>query len=381
MDNNEILIMPRHTAFVKFIDVPSLDEDEIGKMAEFQALKEIPQSKESLVISYRNLGSYKPGYASLMLAMIDKSAVQEKIEEGNARGAETSCVMLYSELIYLYLLKKNILNQDKVSFVVHIGKDDSEIMIVNKGRPVFSRGFESNERFLEEIVRSLSAYRREKDNPPISNVIAVYPVDASIENAAAYIKSHFTVPVDFYEYSENFKEVWPLAKIDLVPREISDNDRKTKKRQESILTYSLIAASVILFFAFLSFKIYEKKNILGIISVSAGRMQGDMEKLDKLLKKVDIIKKYREEGALISGILQGSYGLAPGEVSISGVKYDGKKILFYKGSSKDMKGVLSFVKSLESSKYFKKAEVDYAAKKKSGGGNFTDFSIKCEIKP
>lgn len=379
MAKENILVIPRCMVFVKFIDVPSLDEDEIGKMAEFQAVKEVPQTKESLVISYRNLGSYKPGYSSLMLAMVDKNTVQEKIEEENARGAEVSYVRLYSELIYLYLLKKGILSRDKVSFIVHIGKDDSEIMIVNKGRPIFSRGFKSGERFLEEIGRSLSAYNREKDNPRIDNIIAAHHVNVGIENVASYIKNLFTVPVDFYEYSDDLKEMGLLAKIDLVPTEITNRDRKIKKMQESILTYSLAAFSVILLFAFLSFRIYEKRNMLGIISTTTGKMQAGAEKLETLLKKIEVVKKHRNEGNFIIEVFQNSYRLTPGGTSISAVHYDGKANIIYKGSSRDMEGVLAFVKNLKGSKYFKKAEVDYAAKKKAGGEDFTDFSIKCEI--
>ena len=96
-----ILIIPRHAVTVRFVDVPSLDDNEIKQMVEFQAIKEIPYPKEDMVISCRNLGSFKDGFSSIMLVIARKEMISEKMREAENRGVSVENIRLFSELLYL----------------------------------------------------------------------------------------------------------------------------------------------------------------------------------------------------------------------------------------------------------------------------------------
>ena len=377
--DRKVLVIPRHLVFLKFIDVPSLEDSEIEKMAEYQALKEIPHPKEEVVISYRNLGSFKNGFSSLMLAVAGKDMIQKRIQGLQSSGAKVEGIRLHSELLYLYLLKKGIIVSDKVSFIVYIGVEDSEVMIVNRGRIVFSRGFKNNEKFFDEVDRSTMAYQRYKDNDAIENVIVAYPSDVDMKDVREYIKGHFSAPVTFHECSRDLTESSFSARIDLLPKEVSRRKTKLQKRQESIVTYSLLGVFIVLFFAFFSFKMYEKKKFVDILSVKIQNAQSQVRGLDVYLKKTDVVKKHIERGRFIVELLERSYLLIPSDIAISGLDYNGKDSVFYKGTSKGTQEVFALVKKLEGLKYFSKVEVKHATKKKVRGEEFTDFNIQCQL--
>lgn len=381
MDSN-ILVIPRYSVFMTFIDIPSLDESEIEKIAELQAIKETPYQKNEVVAGYRNLGSYKSGFSSVMLVIASKDMIQAKIQERSRLDIETDNIRLYTELLYLYLVKKEIVSRDKITFVVHIGREDSEIIVISGGRPVFSRGFKNSEKFLEEIDRSVLAYERNRDNLAIDDVVITYASDIDMSEAASYIEDHFAVPITFHEYkeSEDLLSSDLLPTVDLLPKEFGHKKKILQQRYQSMLTVSLIGFIALLFLTFPIFKLYERNRFLKMLSTRVEDMQSRVEKLDVCLKKTEIAKGHIDKGAFIAGLLEGLHVSVPNDISTSGLDYDGKNILFYKGTARDMPAILAFAKKLEGSEYFVKAEVKYAAKKKVKGREFTDFDIQCELK-
>jgi len=376
LSNKEILVIPRYLVTARFCDIPSLDESEIKHMAEFQAMKEIPYSKEEMVVSYRNLGSYKEGFTSLMLVIAKKSMIEEMIQNCKTKPEE---ILLYTELWFLVLLKKGVISNGSVSLIVHIGEEDSELMIVDKTRPIFSRGFKNSEKFFKEIDHSLLVYERDKKNPKITNIIVTHASNIDIEEVASRIKERFSAPVSFYEYDNELTDMNVNAEIDLLPKEISDENVRVKKKKEVFVTYALIGLIVALSIAYLSFKIHEKNVFLRELSARTDKTEAEIDRLKESRKKIDIAKKHNEQGKYIIEVLRHSHALIPSGISISGLNYDGKNNLFYRGNSKDTQAIFSFVKKLERSQYFNKVEVKHATKKKVKGEELTDFNIKCQI--
>ncbi len=372
-----MIVIPRHQVFVKFVDVPSLDESEIAKMAEFQITKEIPYPKEDLIISYRNLGSHREGFSSLMLTVITRDMIGEKISE----VAHVDSIRLYSELLYLFLLKENVVSRDKISLIIHVREEDSEIMIIDRSRLIFSRGFKDKHTFLDEIERSILAYKREKVNPEIEDIIIVRPSNVNIDDKIEKIKAQFTVPVRFHEYSQDLSLLDLGPQIDLMPKEISHERRGLAKRRESIVTYSLIGVVIVLFSTLLYSKIHQKNKIIGAISTKVEEVNARIEGLGEILKKTEAVKDHLEKGSFIIKVLEDFYLAVPQDISISGLDYDGKDNVFYKGNSRAMSTVLNYVKRLENSKCFSKVEVKYATKKKVKGKEIVDFNLRCELKP
>ena len=380
MESN-ILIIPRHLVFVRFTEIPSLDGSEIRKMAEFQALKEVPYQRDEMLFGYRNLGSHREGFSSIMLAILKREIAENMIKEKGLDGYKVEAIRLYSELLYLFLLNRKIVSPDRIELVVHIGEEASEIMVSDKTVLRFSRGFKNSDRFLEEVDQSVLNYKRNKKNPEIEHVIVVYSSGIDLSEIRQHIRDHFNVPVGFFEYQEDFTKLDLGAEIGLLPKKISERQVKARKRQERLATYSLIGFILVLSFSLLFYKIHEKKKFLGRLSAKVAQVQVRTKKLDSLFKKTEAAERHNKRGRFIIEILNQPYNLVPRDIQISTLEYDGEKKVSYKGISSDMSNILSFTKALEKSKYFSDVEVKYATKKKVKGAEVTDFNIQCRIRP
>lgn len=370
------MIIPRYLVIVRFLDVPSLDDAEIRKMIRFQAAKDIPYPENNMVISYRNLGSYMDGFSSIMLVVAKRDTIKG-IVDGPEQSPEA--IRLHSELLYLHLIEKAILSNDKVDLIVHIGKEASEIMIVDKKRPIFSRGFKNSKRFLDEIDHSILSYQRNKGNPMIDNVVVSYPPNVDIKDARPHIQKHFTIPVNFYEYSEGLGKTNLPSQINLVPEDVIQKKARGLRRKELLVTGLLAGFIALLIVSFFLFKAHQKNQILSILSGKAIEIQSDGQRLEYLSKKIDSVKDHEKKGRIIGGILENFNNLKNPDILLSGLSYDGKNTVVYKGHSENMQTVFSFTRRLERSKFFREAEVKHVTKKKIKNKEFSDFSIHCKI--
>ncbi|MDP2920765.1 MAG: PilN domain-containing protein [Candidatus Omnitrophota bacterium] len=374
MDKKDILIIPRHQVTLRFIELPSLDPSEIRDMVEFQALKELPYPKEEVITGYRNIGSYKKGFSCIMLAIVKRQFLEEIMAK---KSAKPESIRLETEILYLYLLKKNLIKQDKVTLVIDIQRDHSELLILDKTKPVFSRGLTNTEAWLEEVDRSVISYRRDRNNREIEEVFVASGLNLNIDNIKPHLKEYFTVPVNFYEYKEDMTGVDLPLEIDILPGEYMDKKLSMENTRQAVVTYFLLFVAVVMLASFFVFKSREKDEALLVISEKVEGMQGDIEQLDALLKKTEILKGQQEEGGRVVNILKECYDLTPQDITLGGLDYDPAGILYCKGMTREMSGVFNFVKALEKSKYFKKVEVKYATKKKTENQEFTDFNIAC----
>ena len=368
------LIIPRNKTALRFIELPSVDFFEIKGMAGLEAIKEFPYPKEDLIVSFRNLGSYKRGFSYILLVIAKKQHVEEMLAE---KGTVPDSVRLETELLYLYLLTKGIIKQDKVSLVINIEIDRSEIMILDGLKPVFSRGLNSSEDWLDEINRTLLSHKRDKGNKNVEELIVMYGSNLNMENMKSEIKEAFSIPLDFYEHNGDLISPGMSLEIDLLPTEYIDKRLNMKNAKQALVTFFLLLAAVSMLAGFFVFKTREKNEEILMLTEETDKMQKEMNQLSSFLKKTELLKYQKEEGGRIVDILKECYALAPKDIFLEGFDYDGRSVLYCKGKVREMPSVFNFIKALEKSGYFKKVEVRYATKKEIENQKFTDFNIAC----
>ena len=369
-----VLVIPRNKTALRFIELPSVDFFEIKGMAELQTIKEFPYPKEDLIVSFRNLGSYKKGFSYILLVIAKKQHIEEMLSE---KGAVPDSVRLETELLYLYLLTKGMIKQDKVSLVINIDIDRSEIMILDGLKPVFSRGLNSSEGWLDEINRALLSYKRDKGGKDAEEMIVMHGSNLNMENMKSEIKKAFSIPVNFYEHNGDLISPDMSLEIDLLPTEYIDKKLNMKNAKQALVTFFLLLAAVGMLAGFFVFKTQEKNEEILMLSEETDKMQKDMNQLSSFLKKTELLKYQKEEGGRIVDILKECYALVPKDIFLEGFDYEGRSVLYCKGKAREMPSVFNFIKALEKSGYFKKVEVRYATKKEIENQKFTDFNIAC----
>lgn len=375
MDNpKDSLIIPRCQVALRFIEIPSADPIEIKNMIEFQAFKESPYTKEEIITSFRNIGIYKKGFSYIMLAIAKRQQIEDMIAQKRARPGN---IRLKTELLYLHIFKKGIVRQDKVSLVINIQKEYSEIMIIDGIKPVFSRGISSSGGLLEEIGRSVISYKADRNNKELEEVVIMHSSSLNIENIKSGLKAIFSIPVNFYEDKSDLNNFPQPLEIDLLPREYIDERLSKENAKQAFLTYFLLFIAMAMSVSFFIFKIYEKNRTILTFSERTEKMQKDVNQLRDFLRKTGLLKYREEESGRVVNILKECCGLAPQRIFLEGLDYDESGILYCKGTARDASSVFNFIKVLEKSKYFKKVEVRYATKKEIGNQEFTDFNIGC----
>jgi len=258
---------------VKFLEVPALGHPEIEEMVQAEAVKYVSYPKEEEIVRYMDLGPYKDGLSSLMLVIGNKHIIQEAMKKKEVLGIHIDAIRLHTELLYLFLLKKELVSKDRLTLVIHIGKKDSEIMMVDKLRPIFSKGFKNSESFLEEMERSVLAYEKDRYGPDTDDILVIYSSEIDMEEARPHLERNFTIPVSFYEYSEDLNAIDLPVKIDLYSREIRRSKPDSRKIQVNLVTCLLIVFILILSLMYLSFKTREKKILSAMPLSRSGQIQ------------------------------------------------------------------------------------------------------------
>ncbi len=372
--SKDILMIPRYQVALRFMELPSVDPSEIKSMMEFQIFKESPYQKKEIITSFRSVGSYRKGFSYIMLAI----AKRQHVEEIMARnGIKPENIRLETELLYLYLLRKGIVKRNKVILVINIQRDYLEIMIIDNIKPVFSRGLSSLEGWLKEIKRSLTSYKRDINNKEIEELVVMHSSNLNMEGIKSSIKMFFSIPANCYEYKEDLNSLDMPLEIDLLPIEYIDKRLNKENMRQVFLMYCLLLIAIAMLASFFIFKIQEKNKTILAISEKTDKIQKDADQLNIFLKKTMLLKYQKEEGERIVNILKECYELVPQDISLAGLDYGEKDILYCKGIARYMSNVFNLIKVLEKSKYFKKIEVKYATKKEIENQEFTDFNIAC----
>lgn len=372
--SGDALVIPRNKVALRFVELPSVDFFDIKGMVELQAIKEFPYSKQRLIISFRNLGSYKKGFSYILLVVAKKQQIEEIIAEKKTRP---DSVRLETELLYLYLLTRGIIKHNKVSLVINIEAEYPEIMILDGIKPVFSRGLSSPEGWLGETNRSLLSYKRDKGSKDAEELIVMHGSKLDRGNIESEIKAVFSIPVNFYEYRRVLKSPGAPLEINLLPGEYIDKRLNTENIKQAFAMCFLLLVAVGVIASLFVFKTREKSREILMLSEKTDKMRKDMNQLNGFLKKTGLLKYQKKEGGRIVDILKEFYRLVPDDIFLKGFDYDGKNIIYCKGMVRETPSVFNFIKVLEKSKYFKKVEVRYTTKKEIENQKFTDFNIAC----
>lgn len=370
----DVLIIPRCRAVLRFIEIPSTHSSEIKNIVEYHAIKELPYAREEIVAGFRNIGSFKKGYSCIMLAIIKRQQIEEMIAR---RKARPDSIRLETELLYLHLLKKGMVRHGKVRLIINIQKDYSEIMIIDGVRPVFSRGLGGQKTLSEEINKSVISYKADRNNKEVEEAVIMHGLSLNKEDIKVCLEALFRIPVNFYEDKLDLSNLELSLDIDLLPKEYIEERFNKENARQVFLTYFLLFIAIFMLASFFVFKIREKNKILLVFSDKTEKMRKDTDQLNIYLKKTKFIKYQKEEGERAINILKECYELKPQDIFLEGLDSGDEGVLYCKGMARDINSVFNFIKVLEKSKYFKKIEVKYAAKKKIGNLEFTDFSVGC----
>jgi Tfp pilus assembly PilM family ATPase len=396
------LNIPRHLVTIRFLKLPSVDEEEIQKMARIESLKHIPYTEEGVVTGYRVVEKLDSGYSNVLLAIVKHATVKRFIDALSSAGiAGVKSTALSSESLFLWYLEASSSKRGNI-LLADIELDRVDIDVIEGERLVFARGVANDgmlsvEKITEEIRISAEAY--EKESGKKLEKVVLSGVASRAKECAAFLAKESSIPVEILEEMSNipadegvagptdasFVELIGLAlkgksaKIDLTPEEIVKENSVSMARKRTGLTAALLAFLILLLLGLAAKKLFDKWLTLSRIDTELKTMEPKVAKVKRMAKELEIIKSEMTRKPLAIDVIKEVHRLTPEGVSFSMLEFESGKSLKLKGTALSLGDVFKYVTILEGSPYFESAKVRYAAKRAMPSGEIADFEINCVL--
>lgn len=441
---NKIRIVNLHTcinkrfAAVRWITLPSLDREEIGEMAKFQAAKLLPYPIEEMVVGFQIL-TQQDTSTQIRLVVIHKDIINNHLKILKHIKLEPKQILLTTDAIFNSYWHSHHQRDSSSSAIVDIGFSSTDINFIYQGRLVFSRsaaiaglhllkgleeeiGVESVEEeiskinlletkynslhhwekeLVKEIRISLSAYKREGKEIEVQKII-ISGVISNLKGLDKALEQDLGVSVEVDDPLKNFiisphlRKIYDLKEkkpqlttvvglvtdegkgINLLPEAMRLTQKQKEKKINVVFTGLFIFSLIFLLSIFAERKIYDTYQYLGYLNKEI-KLSLPLNKDIKLKKrKLKIISEHINKQTWCGDIIGEIYRLIPNDISLNELIYE-EDITILRGEAKQMSTVFSLITILENSDYFKNVKISYATRRKVNNQEVADFQIKCPL--
>jgi type IV pilus assembly protein PilM len=412
-----VACIPRHLTNVRMLELPSTDPNEISDMVNLQVGKQTPYSKEEIVSAHSIIDTEREGYIKAILVIARRNIITERIDALTKSGIGVDTVALSSEGVFDWFNAAHApaVNQyfSKAIALIDIDSNYSDFIVIYKGKMVFTRNIfigasninqnraEWQERFVEELKRSIERYQVEGKNIKIEkiflsgaarNITALdsalaagldTPVETTSPARNIPIKKNVGVLPD-----EDYRFVSPSAlfglalgrkaiELDLTPQEVRINKLMEEKRNSLTVTGVLLAAIALMCSCLLLANIYNKRAYLNQLKGEISRIKESADEVRNMRLRINLVEKRLDAKGSSINILNEMHSLTPREIYFTNINIAEKGQAVLRGRARAMSDVFKFVTTLEDSPYFKNAKTTYTTTKKEEEKEYADFEIIC----
>ncbi len=136
---NPVLVVPKHSAIVRTVSLPSTDPEELEGMARFEAEKIIPFNVERHVISHAVLSQESIGGTRVLLTAIDEPIISESLHVLTQAGIEPVLADVSSLSLLTAWRRSHPEPPEGVLALVNIGSVHTDITIAERGNLLTTR--------------------------------------------------------------------------------------------------------------------------------------------------------------------------------------------------------------------------------------------------
>ena len=410
-----ICVVPASAATAKNIEVPSTDPEEIKSIINLQASRHTPYSREEVLISYINLGLNTSNNTRLLLVIVHRNMVKERITILEKAGLNVEKVIFVPESQARFYAKAlNLKKEAPPVGVIDFSSNAATYMVIAKGTLLFERhipigikaimeGVEPA-KLQEEFKKSMDTFVQEDGGEaPVSYMVttAHEAVGLMLPLLSQALKVEFKVNsfVNFVKCSgairkklqsdfgdDSFLDVVSSAaavakcEINLMPEEMIL--KKTVERQSREASKSGVAAVVIMILvgAMIMSNIYFKDTFLNKnLREQFAPQEDQVKKLEEQMNKVKLVRGYMEHRMVTLDIIHELYRITPNSIYLNNINMDEDGTVTIDGISESMSQVFSYVKSLDDSNVFKDAKTKSTSTKKDNGKDVASFEIEFKM--
>ncbi|MCQ9207356.1 MAG: pilus assembly protein PilM [Omnitrophica bacterium] len=410
-----VTYLPRHLVNVRIMELPSIDPREIDDMVNLQVGKQTPYAKEEIVSAHKVIDTSREGYIKMMLVIAKRNVVTERMDTLEASGVGVEKVALSSEGVYSWFKAAYMpgLAQyfEQSMVLVDIDSNYSDFIVIRRGKPVFTRNIfigvenmvknraEWQEKFIEELNRSIERYRNEDKAAKVAKIF-LSGAARSIQDLDKLLSSRLDIPTETTSPTRNlcikksvgilpdedFRMVSPSAlfgmamnyrdlELDLTPEEARIHKSMEEKRKSLTVMGVLILTIALLFSSLLLGGIYTRTVYLKELQSKISKIEKTADEARRMRLRIDLVEKRLDAKGSTINILHEIHRLTPSEIHFSNINIEEKKQAILKGRAQAMSDVFRFVTTIENSPYFQNAKTTYTTTKKEKNVEYADFEI------
>ncbi len=133
-----IIAIPRRLSVVRLISLPSKDERELREMVRFEAERQMPFPLSQMELDFQIIPG--PGEDSkVLMGAVQKADIQRHLSLFNQLGLRVETIQLSSFALFNCLTYNREIEEDKVTALLHLGAETTEIGIVRSGSLQFTQ--------------------------------------------------------------------------------------------------------------------------------------------------------------------------------------------------------------------------------------------------
>ncbi|MBF0594383.1 MAG: pilus assembly protein PilM [Candidatus Omnitrophica bacterium] len=415
--NSAILwVLPGDVATTKNIEVPSVDPSEIESILALQAVRYTPFNKDEILISYIRTGSPKPNFTRVLLVVVKRDAVKDKIAALKSAGFNMETALFATEgIARLYAQQLGGKKNESPVALIDVNLQNTNFVVQANGTVLMCRNIpvgiehlavenEAPKHLLDEIKASLDAYEQEGiDRKPVKFYFTTN--HAALGGVPALLAETLGGQVECLPYSKFIKANKAVlsslekdyaddsaldilsagicagkCQAEIIPQEVKDQRAVAEKGRETL------KACVFFFFTlfFVGFallgKVYFKEQFLrqNLIAKYSTERE-DVKNLEKMITRTQILRQYLQARSVPLEAVRELYRIIPEEIYLSAVNMDDEGTVSLQGVSDSMSKVFSFVTALEDSPLFEGVKTKSTSTKKDRGKEVAAFEIVMKI--
>lgn len=405
--NRVFLNLPRHRVMTHFLRLPSTDDHEIRDMVKMEALKRMPYLTEDIETSFWVTRRSSEGYSDVMMAVVQRSAVERLLEVLRKAGLSAEKIALGSESLFQWYLsfKKDVAGEGTgTTLLMNLASEYADIAVIEKGDLVFTRAFPWGEgdlsfdrkKMADEVRLALSGNRAGRSLTRIIITGSGKRVDGIadiLKNETGIIPEVFSQSQDIAFAGgevpglgeESFVELISLClnhrktRVNLLPKQMIETGERARFKKVAYWTLALTGCILILLLSTVAKKAYDQFTYLSLLNSRIELLSPQAKEAKRLLEENTTLRRASVRRAFVIDIIAGISKLTPPTVTFNLLDYENDRGLTLRGTASSLDEIVSFMRTLESSKYFENAGIKYTTKRHEANEEKVDFEIACAL--
>jgi len=404
---NVITYLPRHLVTTRILEFPSTNPKEISDIINLQIGKQTPYTKEEIVFTYKVIDTKREGYTKVMLVIVKRNLINERLNALQKAGIRVDKVGLSSEGVFnwfsaFYSSLPGAKSPETV-ILVDIDSSYSDFLVICNGKLVFTKnvliganhlieelaGFQ--DKFIEELKHSIYVYQEEGNGPKATKMF-FSGAAINVKGLASVLSGKLDMPYEIINPFKNADNDFKFISVssilgismkrsaldfDLIPNEMRIKKLMEEKSKNLTIMGVLFITIMMMLSLLILINIYNKNRYIAQLDNENARIKTESDNIERMRKSIILIQDRIDAKGDSLTMLDYLYKILPKEICLTSVNIERKKQLTIRGLASVMSDVFKLVTALENSPNFKSVKNTYIRTKKEENAEYADFEIVC----